>query len=136
MCSSTKYCAWTRLPSKRPCMSVNATTTVSIDPLSTSRFNSLSVSIGESQREPARTGSLPLESILRRGCSQRRTGPFPDALLDPRQLVLRPLHHRALEPLVRGHEPPTADEQHRPDHGNRRVVDAQPREATLERDPR
>jgi len=35
--SSTKYCAWTRLPISRPCMSVNATTTVSIDPFSTSR---------------------------------------------------------------------------------------------------
>src|SRR5258708_27672432 len=95
-------------------MSVNATTTVSIDPFSTSRFSSLSVTIGEGRREPARPDSLPFQSILRRWCGQRRTGPFAELLLDPCQLVLGSLHHGTLEPLVPRHEPPTADDQHRP----------------------
>src|SRR6476619_4387670 len=135
MFSSRKYCACTRLPMSRPCMSVNATTTVSIDPLSTSRFSSSSVSIGEKRREPDNSGPLPLRSILRRWCGHRRTGPFAEPLLDPRQLVCRTLRYRTLEPLPRREDPPAADEQQRADDRDRRVVEAQPREPVLERDP-
>ena len=43
--SSTKNSACRRLPSRRPCMSVNATTTVSTSPVATSSCSSANVSI-------------------------------------------------------------------------------------------
>src|SRR6478672_695634 len=134
MFSSTKYGAWTRFPSSRPCMSVNATTTVSIDPLSTSRFSSVSVSIVGRRREPASPGSLLHESILRGWGGHGLTCPFPVQLFDPRKLLFGSLRDGALEPLVRRQEPPASDEQHRADNRNRCVVEAQPGEVVPERD--
>ena len=56
--SSRKYSPSTRLPIRRPCMSVNATTIVSIEPSSTAAVSSSSVSMGEeSTRAEALTGT-------------------------------------------------------------------------------
>ena len=52
-CSSTKNSPWRRLPMSRPCMSVNATITVSIEPSATAFVSSSSVSMDrESTRLP------------------------------------------------------------------------------------
>ena len=68
---STKNSPWRRLPIRRPCMSVNATTTVSIAPLSTSARSSSKVSMeailfrpgaggycGASRRSPRTIGGM------------------------------------------------------------------------------
>src|ERR1700736_3874180 len=73
--------------------------------------------------------------ILSRGGGLRRAC-LAGSLLDPGELFLAPLHDRALEPVPCGQEPPAADEEERPEHGDDRVVEGEPRELFPPRDPR
>src|SRR3954462_15961812 len=129
---SRKNSACSRFPSKRPCMSVKAVTTVSIPPCSTSAVNSSIVSNAPSgrPREPALEAPAPsaisvLLASLRRG---RRLGPRVLAVLrlDSCQLLFGALHDRAREPLTGREHPPGADEQERSKHRHRRVVEVRP----------
>src|SRR3954447_2804929 len=102
-----------RLPNRRPCMSVNAVTTVSIAPDSASAFNS--------SRD-----SMPLVPPGAPGRSALTDQPPSTASSDPRSirrdLVLLERPHRALVLVLRRDQVPDPEDERQQDR-ERRVVD-------------
>src|SRR5438105_767112 len=92
MPSSRKYSACRRFPSSRPCMSVNATTTVSIAPRSTSARSSSRLSTAQSSPKapgldtPSARGSKCADLGVGKGGWMTTTAKRPDYLDDQRTL--------------------------------------------------
>src|SRR3712207_4486560 len=106
--SSRKYSTWIRLPNSRPCMSVNAVTTVSIVPASASSRRASSVSRPRSPPGPP-----------------GRRSPSPSFLATsgvPGDFVFFERPHRALVLVLGRDQVPDAEDQ-RDDDRQRRVVD-------------
>src|SRR5438445_10909594 len=116
-----KNSAASRLPCSRPCMSVNASTTVSIVPAPTAPLSPSRESI------PGRAAVLPESGTvtwsLRQALRARLAGQF---LLDRGQLLGRALHLRPLEPVLRGDQPVDPGETNDHEHRDHRVVEGRP----------
>ena len=107
--SSRKYRAEQRLPCRRPCMSVMATTTVSTLPSSTSAFSR----------------SLRSVEVHCHRCRSTEAG-CSELCLDRRQLLRSPLDLRPGEPLA-GAKQPIATGEHQDDaDGDRGVIEVVP----------
>src|SRR6476469_8154444 len=123
--SSRKYSTWMRFPKRRPCMSVNAVTTVSIAP----SFASLRRSSRESMpaAPPGPPGRVALTPLLFRAAGRRgRCGRFLADLVD------RP--DRARVPVLGRHGPPDRHEQPDQEHAGR-VVEGRRVEVVVPGDP-
>src|SRR5437762_2085101 len=118
-------------------MSVNAMITVSIV-VSARSSSCVSTRSPPSSREPARTPAPSVPVRVRRSYAGPAAGtsvPSDGATPSIRELLLRPLAHGSLEPAVRGQHPPAANDQEGAQHSDRCVVEREPGEVALERDP-
>src|SRR3954447_25350886 len=115
--SSRKYSIWMRLPNRRPCMSVNAATTVSIAPDSASPVSSSSESIPAVPPGPPGRSALmcylpptTASALIRElpaGAGRGSTGRRLDRLLldDTHALVELDLANRPFVALVHAEHP-------------------------------